>query len=169
MKYLKLFEKFEDWNTLSDEDLKSARELHEIGVVSDQEWKGLLKLMKCQQLILDYTGVGGLDLADCPLLKSLPAGLEVGGNLNLNWCYGLESLPDGLTVSNTLSLYGCTGLESLPAGLIVGGDLYLNGCTGLKSLPADLVVDGDLMLYASAITSLGELPQGLRVGGRILR
>ena len=163
---------YESWNTLSKKDMLSARELHEIGVVSDQEWKDLLKLMECQQRILDYTGVGFLDLADCPLLKSLPDGLEVGGNLNLNWCYGLESLPDGLTVSGDLSLYGCTGLRSLPAGLIVGGTLYLNGCTALTSLPADLVVDGDLMLYASGlsgITSLGELPKGLRVGGKILR
>jgi len=167
MKYIKLYEKFEDWKTVSVEDLASAQELHGIGVVSDQEFREIKRLMRAEQAILHYSGVGSLDLADSTLLKSLPAGLEVGGDLNLNWCNSLESLPDELTVSGSLSLYGCTRLKSLPQGLIVGRDLFLNGCTSLTSLPAGLVVDGDLNLFRC--TSLGELPQDIKVGRRIYR
>jgi len=167
MKYIKLYEKFEDWNTVSDEGFTEFQELHAIGVVSDQELVQLKKLMATEQLIIKYKGVGNLNLDRCTLLKSLPAGLEVGGDLILNWCTGLESLPDELTVSGDLSLYGCTGLMSLPQGLIVGGDLFLNGCTSLKSLPAGLEVDGDLNLFGC--TRLGELPQDIKVGRRIYR
>ena len=167
MKYLKLYEKFESWNTVSVEDLASAQELNQIGVVSDKELREIKRLMRAEQEIIHYSGVGDLDLADSTLLKSLPAGLEVGGDLNLNWCYSLESLPDELTVSGDLSLYGCTGLMSLPQGLTVGGDLFLNGCTSLTSLPAGLVVDGDLNLFGC--TGLGELPQDIKVGRRIYR
>ena len=166
MKYLQLYEKFEDWNTVSVEDLASALELNQIGVVSDKEFREIKRLMRAEQEIIHYSGVGNLDLADSTLLKSLPAGLEVGGDLNLNWCYSLESLPDELTVSGDLSLYGCTSLTSIPANLRVR-DLFLNGCTSLTSLPAGLVVDGDLNLFGC--TRLGELPQDIKVGRRIYR
>ena len=167
MKYIKLYEKFENWKTVSVEDLASALGLNQIGVVSDNELVELKRLMRAEQEIIHYSGVGDLDLADSTLLKSLPAGLEVGGDLNLNWCYSLESLPDELTVSGDLSLYGCTRLISLPQGLIVGGDLFLNGCSSLTSLPAGLVVDGDLNLFGCE--DLGELPQDIKVGRRIYR
>ena len=143
MKYIKLYE---NWNPLSDEDLKSARELHKIGVVSDKELSELTRLNAAQQKILNYTGVGNLNLENSTLLKSLPADLEVEGYLLLTDCTDLESLPDGLKVSGSLSLSGCKGLRSLPADLKVGRDLYLYGCT-----------------------SLVELPQGLKVGGKIWR
>jgi len=144
MKYIKLYEKFESWNPLSDTDLASARELHKIGVVSDKELTELTRLNAAQQKILNYTGVGNLNLENSTLLKSLPADLKVEGYLLLTDCTGLESLPDGLTVSGSLNLSGCTRLESLPADLKVGKDLYLYGCTGLKSLPQDLKVGGKI-------------------------
>ena len=124
MKYLKLFEKFEDWITVSDEAYSDVQDLHEIGVVSDKELSELRKLRHVEREILQYTGVGNLNLDNCTLLKSLPAGLKVNGNLNLNYCKGLESLPDELTVSGDLNLYGCTSLTSLPADLKVGGNIY---------------------------------------------
>jgi hypothetical protein len=164
MKYIKLYEKFEDWNTVSDADLANVQELHEIGVVSSQELAELKKLMATEQRIIKYNGVGSLNLARCTLLKSLPAGLEVGGDLILNWCTGLESLPDELTVSGDLSLYGCTGLRSLPQGLIVGGDLFLAGSLAGRS---GLVVDGDLTL--GGCLGLESLPAGLKIGGKIYR
>jgi hypothetical protein len=167
MKYIKLYEKFEDWNTVSDEELASAQELHLIGVVSSQELRALQRLRQIEQRIINYTGVGDLDLRECALLKSLPTGLEVEGYLSLYRCTGLESLPDGLKVGGYLSLYDCTGLTSLPADLEVGEDLDLTGCTALTSLPSGLVVGRNL--HIRGCTSLGELPQDLRVRGRIYR
>jgi hypothetical protein len=164
MKYLRLFE---SWNPLSDTDLASARELNQIGVVSDQELAELTKLREIEYKILQYTGVGDLNLRFTKLLKSLPAGLKVGGNLSLYRCTGLESLPAGLVVDEYLSLYDCTGLESLPAGLEVENDLDLTGCTSLKSLPAGLKVGRNIYLRGSNI--LGELPQGLNVVGQIYK
>ena len=137
MKYIKLFEKFENWKTVSDGELASAQELHQIGVVSDQELRELQRLGQIEQRIIHYTGVGNLNLNNCTLLKSLPNGLKVGGHLILNGCTGLESLPDDLEVKGYLNLSGCIRLESLPAGLKVGRDLYLYGCTSLAELPQD--------------------------------
>ena len=134
MKYLQLFE---SWNPLSDKDLASAQELHKIGVVSDQELTELTRLNTAHQKILQYTGVGNLNLDNCLLLKSLPNGLKVSGHLILNGCKGLESLPDGLEVGGYLDLSGCISLESLPADLKVGRDLYVYGCTSLAELPQD--------------------------------
>ena len=138
---------YENWNPLSNEDLKSAQELHQIGVVSDKELSELKKLRQIEKKILQYTGVGDLDLRNLrstTLLKSLPAGLKVGGNLYLYDCTSLQSLPVGLIVDGDLDLTGCTSLESLPAGLEVGGNLYLTDCDQLKSLPADLKVGGNI-------------------------
>jgi hypothetical protein len=146
MKYLKLFE---SWNTVSAEELASAQELNLIGVVSDQELRELQRLRQIEQRIINYTGVGNLNLTNCTLLKSLPNGLKVGGHLILNGCNGLESLPDDLEVKGYLNLSGCIRLESLPAGLTVGRDLYLYGCTSLAELPQD--------------------QKNLKVGGQILR
>ena len=164
MKHLQLFE---SWNPLSAEELASARELHRIGVVSSQELRALQRLRQIEQRIINYTGVGDLDLRECALLKSLPTGLEVEGYLSLYRCTGLESLPAGLKVGGYLSLYDCTGLTSLPAGLEVGEDLDLTGCTALTGLPAGLVVGRNL--HIRGCTSLGELPQDLRVRGQIYR
>ena len=167
MKYLKLYEKFEDWPTVSDEEIASARDLHQIGVVSDQELAELTKLRAIEYKILQYTGVGDLNLRFTKLLKSLPAGLKVGGHLFLTGCTDLASLPADLVVGEYLSLYGCTALASLPAGLVVGGTLDLTHCTSLESLPADLEVGGDLNL--SGCIGLESLPADLRVGGKIWR
>ena len=150
MKYLKLYE---NWNPLSAKDLASARELHKIGVVSDKELSELTRLNAAQQKILNYTGVGDLDVSYTTLLTGLPQDLKVERHLNLTGCIGLTSLPAGLTVGSSLSLSGCTSLESLPADLTVGGDLYLYGCTGLKSLPADLKV-GDKFIDKSIMKYL---------------
>ena len=121
MKYLKLFE---SWNPLSDEDLDSAQELNLIGVVSDKELSELKKLRQVEQRIIRYNGVGSLNLEYCTLLKSLPAGLKVGGSLFLNQCTGLESLPADLVVDGDLDLGGCNRLKSLPADLKIGGKIY---------------------------------------------
>ena len=144
MKYLKLFEKFEDWNTVSDEAYSDVQDLNEIGVVSDKELSELRKLRHVEREILQYTGVGNLNLDNCLLLKSLPNGLKVDGHLILNGCKGLESLPDDLEVGGYLDLSGCISLESLPAGLKVGRDLYVYGCTSLAELPQDLKVGGQI-------------------------
>ena len=144
MKYLKLFE---SWNPLSDEDFANAQELHSIGVVSDQELAQLKKLIATEWEILHYTGVKSLDLRDCALLKSLPDGLKVGGNLNLDRCTSLESLPAGLKVKDYLLANGCTSLRSLPADLVISGGLELNHCTNLESLPTGLVVGSYLNLF----------------------
>ena len=141
MKYIKLFE---SWNPLSDDDLASARELNQIGVVSDQELAELTRLNTAHQKILQYTGVGTLNLENCTLLKSLPADLKVGGHLILAGCKGLESLPDDLEVKGYLNLSSCISLESLPSGLKVGRDLYSYGCTSLAELPQDLKVGGQI-------------------------
>ena len=74
MKYLKLFVKFKDWTTVSDEDFANVQELHKIGVISDQELAELIKLRKVEQRIIRYNGVGSLDLSLCTLLTGLPAG-----------------------------------------------------------------------------------------------
>ena len=121
MKYLKLYE---NWNPLSDEDLDSAQELNLIGVVSDKELSELKKLRQVEQRIIRYNGVGSLNLEYCTLLKSLPAGLKVGGSLFLNQCTGLESLPADLVVDGDLDLGGCNRLKSLPADLKIGGKIY---------------------------------------------
>ena len=121
MKYLKLYE---NWNPLSDKDFAEARKLHKIGVISNQELADLNDLKISSKRILDYNGVGDLNLSYTILLTGLPDGLKVGANL-------------GLTA--------CTGLKSLPAGLEVGGDLYLYGCTSLKSLHQDLKVAGRII------------------------
>ena len=139
MKYLKLFE---SWNPVSDEELASAQELHQIGVVSSQELEDLVRLKQAQQRIIRYKGVGNLDLSFCNLLTGLPDGLKVGGYLDLHGCTGLESLPDDLEVKGYLDLSGCISLASLPSGLKVGRDLYLYGCIGINKLPQDLKVGG---------------------------
>ena len=95
MKYLQLFE---SWNTLSDEDFANVQELHKIGVVSETELRELKKLRDAEQRIINYSGVGDLDLGGCTLLKSLPQDLKVERHLNLTGCIGLTSLPAGLTV-----------------------------------------------------------------------
>ena len=183
MKYLQLFE---SWNPLSNEGFAEARKLHKIGVFSDQELADLNDLKISSKRILDYKGVGDLNLSYTILLTGLPQGLKVGANLGLTACTGLESLPAGLVVRG--GLRGCTSLESvsadlvvkdyldlsdcdqlksLPAGLKVGGSLCLNQSTGLESLPADLVVDGDLDL--GGCNRLKSLPADLKIGGKIYR
>jgi len=140
MKYIKLYEKFENWKTVSDEAYSNVQDLHEMGVVSDNELSELRRLRHVEREILQYPGVGNLNLDNCPLLKSLPDGLKVNGMLNLNKCTGLESLPADLQVIGYLALGGCTALKSIPANLRVR-DLTLIGCTSLESLPTGLIVD----------------------------
>ena len=141
MKYLKLFE---SWNPVSDSAFAEAQELHSIGVVSDQELEDLVRLKQIQHRILNYKGVGSLDLSFCNLLTGLPDGLTVNGFLDLTDCTGLRSLPAGLVVEDYLDLTDCTSLESLPADLKAGDDLILFGCSSLTSLPAGLVVGGQI-------------------------
>lgn len=88
--------------------------------------------------------VGGhLHLPQC--LKSLPEGLEVGGDLDLGRCSEITALPEGLIVGNDLRLFGCTGLTALPKVLSVGGDLNLRGCVNLKDIPATIQVGGEII------------------------
>jgi hypothetical protein len=120
---------------------------------------------------------GNLDLKNSNI-ETLPAGLEVRGNLCLEGCINLKSLPEGLKVEGDLYLSGRVHntsqglivksnlLTSLPQGLEVGGDLHLFSCTSLISLPRGLKVKGCLNL--TGCTNLKSLPEGLEVGGDLL-
>ena len=121
---------------------------------------------------------GNLDLKNSNI-ETLPAGLEVRGNLCLEGCINLKSLPEGLKVEGSLYLsgrvhYTSQGLQvtsnlltSLPRGLEVGGDLHLFSCTNLISLPRGLKVRGCLNL--TGCTSLISFPEEeLQVGGDLL-
>lgn len=74
-------------------------------------------------------------------IKSLPEGLNVGGNVYLNNCPNLTSLPEGLEVGGSLALNNCPKLVALPEGLKVGHEIALYNCTSLTKLPKGLVAE----------------------------
>ena len=119
-------------------------------------------LAKLSKLPVDKRMVKGkLDLSNNAMITSLPAGLQVGGDLDLTDT-GITSLPAGLRVGGSLDISGI-GITSLPSGLRVGGGLNISR-TGITSLPVDLQVGGELDLSRTGITSL---PAGLKVGGSL--
>jgi hypothetical protein len=85
---------------------------------------------------------GGLHIGNRPWIRSLPAGLRVGGDLNLEGTQ-VERIGAGLWVDGRLSLHR-TPIQSLPAGLTVQ-DVDLSS-TGVAILPQGLRVAGLLIL-----------------------
>ena len=87
-------------------------------------------LAKLSKLPVDKRMVKGkLDLSNNAMITSLPAGLQVGGDLDLTDT-GITSLAADLQVGGDLNLNN-TGIRLLPAGLQVGYDIY--GFRGKKS------------------------------------
>jgi len=100
---------------------------------------------------------GDLNLKNNKNIKSLPAGLQVGGDLELS-STGITSLPAGLKVGGHLHLFN-TYIKSLPAGLQVGGDLSITANIGIKSLTNDLRVGGYIYGFSG---DKSQVPQHLR-------
>jgi hypothetical protein len=120
-----------------------------------------LRKSEIRTLPADMEIEGDLDLRGCTSLKSLSDGLRVGGDLFLDGSSSLESLPEGLKVGGTLYLRRCISLKRLPEHMEVGKNLYPLECVALEFLPDGLKVDGSLNLYGCK--SLEALPEGLVV------
>ena len=100
---------------------------------------------------------GDLNLKNNENIKSLPAGLQVGGDLEIS-STGITSLPAGLKVGGHLHLFN-TNIKSLPAGLQVGGDLSITDSFGIKSLTDDLRVGGYIYGFSG---DRSQVPKHLR-------
>jgi hypothetical protein len=117
-----------------------------------------------------------LDLSDCDLLESLPAGFKTGA-LVLSRCTGLHALPEDMDVFFLhipgcvalkrfpergpahivrLNMRGCLQVRALPSWLKRVGQLDLHGCRSITELPADLRVVSWLDLADTGIRSLPE-------------
>lgn len=83
-----------------------------------------------------------LILARCPL-RSLPEGLQVGGNIRLGELDRLGPLSEGLGVGGDLEVDHCPLLR-LPEGLRIPGDLRLANLPGMDFLPKDMSIGGSL-------------------------
>src|SRR5579859_784051 len=101
-----------------------------------------------------------LDLSNCDMLESLPAGLKVG-TLVLRECTSLQTLPEDLDVF-FLDIPGCVSLTGFPSrGPAKLGRLNMRGCTRLRALPPWL--KRLAQLDVSGCSNLKVLPEGLRV------
>ena len=89
--------------------------------------------------------------------------LVISQSLYLSGAYLVKELPEGMLVHGDLDLSDCDALEYLPSGLRVKGNLNLSGCELIEELPEDLRVDGDLFIdWDSDI----DVPEGI-VGGEV--
>lgn len=96
-------------------------------------------------------------------LTYLPENWKVDGDLNLSGCRFLSELPKGLWVQHSLSICE-TGVKEIPIDCHVGN---LDATkSALKKLPDNWTVEGDVDLFGCE--SMTELPQGLKVGGRLV-
>jgi hypothetical protein len=130
---------------------------------------GGLNLAGCTNLTSLPDGLqvrGWLDLTNCRSLVSLPDNLQVNGSLDLAGCESLTTLPDGFQLEGWLNLEGCKSLTSLGQGLRVGDNLHLENCLSLQALPSDLLVGGNLVLVGCI--HLVKLPEDLQVGGNLI-
>lgn len=151
------------WNHIDINSLKPALRKSALGDWEAEKYDvdpvallaRLSKLPVDMRVVKDHIELVNTDIA------SLPAGLQVGGDLYLKGT-SITSLPAGLQIGRGLYLMD-TKITSLPADLKVGGSLTLRN-SKITSLPAGLQVGGDLYLTYVAITSL---PAGLQVGGNL--
>lgn len=89
--------------------------------------------------------------------------LVISQSLYLSGAYLVKELPEGMLVHGDLDLSDCDALKSLPSGLVVKGNLNLSGCEQIEELPEDLRVDGDLFID---LESDIDVPEGI-VGGKV--
>ena len=89
--------------------------------------------------------------------------LVISQSLYLSGAYLVKELPKGMLVHGDLDLSDCDALEYLPSGLRVKGNLNLSGCVQIEELPEDLRVDGDLLID---LESDIDVPEGV-VGGEV--
>ena len=89
--------------------------------------------------------------------------LVISQSLYLSGAYLVKELPKGMLVHGDLDLSDCDALEYLPSGLRVKGNLNLSGCEQIKELPEDLRVDGDLFIDLGSDI---DVPEGV-VGGEV--
>ena len=151
------------WNHIDKSSLKPALRRSASGDWEAEKYDvdPVALLARLSKLPVDMRVVKDhIELVDTDI-TSLPAGLQVGGDLYLKGT-SITSLPAGLQIGRDLYLMD-TKITSLPADLKVGGSLTLRK-SKITSLPAGLQVGGDLYLTYVAITSL---PAGLRVGGNL--
>jgi hypothetical protein len=98
--------------------------------------------------------VGSLSLRNCPVLESLPEGLECWF-LDLTGCEQFYQWPEHAHISNgSVILRECRRLKYLPPWLCRLANLNLAGCLQIEQLPANLVLTGWLDLAGTAITAL---------------
>ena len=89
--------------------------------------------------------------------------LVISQSLYLSGAYLVKELPEGMFVHGDLDLSDCDALEYLPSGLRVKGNLNLSGCELIEELPEDLRVDGDLLIDSESDI---DVPEGV-VGGEV--
>lgn len=95
-------------------------------------------------------------------LVGLPANIETIGSIYLVACTQIEYLPPNLKkINGSLVLAGCTNLKELPAGLTIRDNLILINCTALEALPENLTV-GDT-LNAEGCSSLTYIPPSIQL------
>lgn len=113
-----------------------------------------------EQLPADLKVDNRLILDDCPHLRSLPQGLQVG-SLSLRNCPSLEALPEDLECW-FLDLTNCTAFAHWPRrAQLHHGSLVLRNCISLRNLPRWL---GRLStLDLSGCVQIQEVPENLEI------
>lgn len=130
----------------------------------------LLHQTRIRSLPAQLEVTGDLDLRHCERLQSLGSELRVGGDLlvggGLNpprWLQRIAATQPDLRLSRERS---CP-LPVLPDGLRVDGALVLRHCALLRSWPRDLRVDGDVVLHQCPGLEGVPLPAAAQLGGEL--
>ena len=146
------------------------------GAVADGSFKGGLRGdPECANKILNAWLEGrtldagslaawGKGILERSWVISLPARLEVEGNLQFEGNRRIHALPEGLKVNGDLRLKGWAIVE-FGKGLRVTGHLVLDG-TPFRYLPDGLSVGGDLAMCHCPLWD-GRIPQDVSVGRQL--
>jgi hypothetical protein len=154
-------ERSKHYNRVFQQDIKAAQNI--IDSYIENGSRGDLELSYSHVRSLPAgLKVGGSLFLDSSMIAGLPDGLEVKGNLYLNFTAKLKSLPRGLKVGKALVLGG-SKVSSLPDDIQIGGYLDLCG-SAVTSLPDGMQINGDLNI---AGCNFSQLPDGLRVKGSL--